>query len=118
VDGEPAGYIQAWFVGHHQNETWIADHPWLEAFPPDAVGVDISLADEARLGRGIGSAAVRAFTLGLVARGHETVIIDPDPDNRRAVRAYARAGFRPVPALEGRTGDTLIMQFDLNETRQ
>ena len=30
----------------------------------------------------------------------------------RAVRAYAKAGFRPVPHLEGRTGDVLIMQHD------
>ena len=26
------------------------------------------------------------------------------------IRAYAKAGFRPVPHLEGRTQDTLIMQ--------
>ncbi len=46
----------------------------------------------------------------LRGEGHETIIIDPDPANTRAVRAYAKAGFRPVPHLEGRTQDTLIMQ--------
>ena len=55
----------------------------------------------------------------LRAEGHETIIIDPDPANTRAVRAYEKAGFRPIPALEGRTGeDVLVMQHDLkaNET--
>jgi hypothetical protein len=41
VDGEPMGYIQYWFIGDHQNATWIADHPWLAELPSDAVGVDL-----------------------------------------------------------------------------
>jgi aminoglycoside 6'-N-acetyltransferase len=32
--------------------------------------------------------------------------------NRRAVRAYEKAGFRAIPRLLGRTGDALIMQYD------
>ncbi len=30
--------------------------------------------------------------------------------NTRAVRAYTKAGFRPVPELLNRTGDSLIMR--------
>jgi len=30
------------------------------------------------------------------------------------VRAYMKAGFRPVPHLQGRTGDVLIMHYALN----
>ncbi len=48
----------------------------------------------------------------LLEEGHETIIIDPVSHNGRAVRAYEKAGFRPVPHLLGRTGDTLIMQYD------
>jgi len=32
----------------------------------------------------------------------------------RAVRAYSRAGFRPIPQLERRPGDVLIMQYHTN----
>ena len=46
----------------------------------------------------------------LRAQGRETIIIDPDPANLRAVRAYEKAGFRPVPALGDRTDKVLIMQ--------
>jgi aminoglycoside 6'-N-acetyltransferase len=115
VDGRPAGYIQYWFVGHHQNAAWIADHPWLAELPADAIGVDLSIGEPGMLSRGIGSAVLRAFVERLVGQGHRTVVIDPDPGNKRAVRAYEKAGFRPVAHLLGRTGDTLIMQYDPKE---
>lgn len=112
VDGEPAGYIQFWFIGHHQNATWIAEHPWLAELPADTVGVDLTIGDPDKLGRGIGSEVLRLFAEHLLWQGHQIVIIDPDPANRRAVRAYEKAGFRPIPRLFGRTGDTLIMQYE------
>ncbi|GIK82774.1 MAG: N-acetyltransferase [Alphaproteobacteria bacterium] len=112
LDGEPAGYIQVWFIGRHQDPQWTEDHPWLADLPPETVGVDLSLADETMLSRGIGSAALRAFVGELLAEGHGRIIIDPDPSNGRAVRAYEKAGFRPIPQLLGRTGDALIMQYE------
>jgi aminoglycoside 6'-N-acetyltransferase len=114
LDGSPVGYIQIWHIGHHQNSAWLGDHPWLAELPPDAVGVDLSIGDAARLSQGIGSAALAAFARRLLTEGHQTIVIDPDPDNARAVRAYAKAGFRPIPHLEGRTGDALIMQYHPN----
>jgi RimJ/RimL family protein N-acetyltransferase len=110
LDGEATGYIQYWFIGHHQNDTWITDHPWLAELPADAVGVDPD-----KLARGVGSGALRAFAERLVQQGHRTIIIDPDPANARAVRAYEKAGFRAIPRLLGRTGDTLIMQYESKE---
>ena len=67
------------------------------------------------LSRGVGSEVLRLFTERLVAEGHRTIIIDPDPANGRAVRAYEKASYRAVPRLFGRTGDTLIMQYDTHE---
>jgi aminoglycoside 6'-N-acetyltransferase len=112
VDGTPVGYIQVWFIGHHQNAPWLDENPWLAALPADAVGVDLSIGEAAWLSRGVGSAALAAFVARLRAEGHETIIIDPDPANTRAVRAYAKAGFRPVP-LAGCARDVLIMQHHL-----
>ena len=113
LDGEPVGYIQYWFLGHHQNETWTKDNPWLRELPQEAVGVDLTIGAADRLSTGLGSAALTALVTRLCDLGHETIIIDPDPANARAVRAYEKAGFRPVKTLLGRTGDdVLIMQFD------
>jgi RimJ/RimL family protein N-acetyltransferase len=115
VDAKPVGYIQYWFIGDHQNATWIPDNPWLCELPSDAVGVDLSIGDPGKLSRGIGSEVLRAFAERLVGEGYRTIIIDPDPKNRRAVRAYERAGFRAIPQLLGRTGDALIMKYALKE---
>jgi aminoglycoside 6'-N-acetyltransferase len=106
--GRAIGYIQLWFVD--DNVAHAAEYPWIAELPPGTVGVDISIGDSALLSRGIGSAALAAFTRRLRAEGHETIVIDPDPANVRAVRAYAKAGFRPIPRLQGRTGGALIMQ--------
>jgi RimJ/RimL family protein N-acetyltransferase len=111
TDGEAAGYIQYWSLGQHQTPEWTGDNPWLLEFPPETVGVDLSVADPDKLSQGIGSGALRAFATALVGIGHWMIIIDPDPENRRAVAAYRRAGFRPVPHLEGRSYDVLLMQF-------
>ncbi|HUH03027.1 MAG TPA: GNAT family N-acetyltransferase, partial [Kofleriaceae bacterium] len=115
-EGMPIGYIQYWFVGHYQNEPWIKDNPWLRELPPDTVGVDLSIGRPDKLAQGIGSTALAAFAAMLRDRGHTTIVIDPDPSNERAVRTYAKAEFRPLPHLEGRTGDVLIMQHDPNTT--
>jgi RimJ/RimL family protein N-acetyltransferase len=113
VDGEPAGYIQYWFIGHHQNEKWVKDNPWLMALPSDAIGVDLSIGEAANLSRGLGSAALTAFAARLRGEGFRTIVIDPDPKNARAVRAYEKAGFRPIPELDRhRQEGVLLMRFD------
>ena len=109
LDGAPVGYIQVWFVGDNQDQAAV--YPWVAELPREAVGVDLTIGDPGLLSRGIGSAALAAFTRRLHDEGHRVIVIDPDPANARAVRAYRKAGFRPIPRLEGRTGDALIMQF-------
>ncbi len=114
---EPVGYIQYWFIGHHQNAAWIRDHPWLTELPSNAVGIDLSIGEPHKLSQGIGSAALSAFVAKLRGDGHPTIIIDPDPANGRAVRAYMKAGFRPVSHLQGRTGNVLILQHELHASK-
>jgi aminoglycoside 6'-N-acetyltransferase len=110
VDGEDAGYIQYWFVGDHQNDSWLADNPRLGVLPPETIGVDLSIGPADQLSRGIGTVALAAFVAMLRATGFSEIIIDPDPANLRAVRAYEKAGFRAIPELLGRSGDSLIMR--------
>lgn len=112
INGAPTGYIQQWFIGDHQCEPWITDHPWLQKLPSDAVGVDLSIGPPGMVSKGIGSTVLRAFAAGLVEAGWSTIIIDPDPDNLRAVRAYRKAGFTPIPELVGKTAGCLIMRYE------
>lgn len=109
LDGVPLGYIQYWFIGHHQNGQWVNDHPWLMEFPSDTIGVDLSIGDPGRLSQGIGSAALAAFVRMLRQQGHANIIIDPDPVNERAVRAYEKAGFRKAMLAQSHDGPVLLM---------
>jgi aminoglycoside 6'-N-acetyltransferase len=111
LDGEPAGYLQLWRVALNLDPESLAQSPWMAEVPVDAVGVDLSIGDADKLSRGIGSAVLRRFARMLWAQENHTILIDPHPDNLRAVKAYGKAGFRPVPHLEGRTPGVLIMQF-------
>ena len=110
IDGAAQGYIQMWRIADNRVQPWLTEAPWLLDLPDEAVGVDLSIGEPAQMSQGIGSRVLRSFVQGLRQRGHNFIIIDPDPANLRAVRAYAKAGFRPIPELEGRTGDSLLMR--------
>ncbi|TKW66754.1 MAG: acetyltransferase [Paracoccus denitrificans] len=110
LDGEPVGYIQYWFIRDARVEPWITQAPWVAELPDDAIGVDLSIGPADLLSRGIGARALAAFVAKLRRDGHQTIIIDPDPANARAIRAYEKAGFRPIPEFEGRSGDCLLMR--------
>lgn len=111
IDDEPLGFIQYWHVGHQQNPSLIYQYPWLADIPREAIGIDLSIGEAEHLSKGIGSKVLRQFVENLKLFGHKIFIIDPDPDNERAIRAYQKAGFKPVQAYNKNTTDCLIMAY-------
>jgi aminoglycoside 6'-N-acetyltransferase len=62
-------------------------------------GIDLFL-DPALYGRGYGSEAVRRVIRLLIGeRGHHRITIDPATTNLAAIRAYEKAGFKPVGVM-------------------
>jgi len=62
-------------------------------------GIDVFL-DPALRGRGLGTEAVRRVVRHLIDdRGHHRVTIDPAAENRAAIRAYEKVGFRRVGVM-------------------
>jgi len=109
VDGAVAGLIQYW------EET---DPKYRHA------SIDLFL-DPARHGRGLGTEAVRRVVGLLAERGHHRVVIDPAAHNHVAIRAYEKAGFRPVGVMRayerdadgGGWHDGLLMELLLRPRR-
>ena len=115
LDGTDKGYIQVWFVKDQLGPDILEDYPWLVLLPREAVGVDLSIADQEDLSKGIGTRVLQAFVQKLRHDGYERIIIDPDPANQRAVRSYQKAGFEEIPDLLGKTDDSLLMEHKITE---
>jgi aminoglycoside 6'-N-acetyltransferase len=107
LDGELVGLIE-----YHEEE----DPMYRSA------GIDIFLTEEVH-GRGLGTDAVRTLTRYLIdERGHHRLTIDPAADNAPAIRAYEKAGFRPVGVMRqyerlpgGDWHDSLLMDLLADE---
>jgi aminoglycoside 6'-N-acetyltransferase len=109
VDGSPAGVVEV-----------------TEELEPDYrhASLDIFLSAELH-GRGLGAEALRTVLRHLFTeRGHHRATIDPAVENQRAIRSYARLGFKPVGTLrraerapDGRWRDALLMDLLAEELR-
>ena len=90
VDGRVAGLIQYW-----------------EETEPKYRHAGIDLFLDPRLhGQGLGTEAVRRVVRTLIhERGHHRVTIDPAVENHAAIRAYEKAGFKPVGVMRGHERD-------------
>ena len=93
IDGQPVGYAQA-YPAHH----WRAPH--FADLPADTIAIDVFSAPE---GFGSGSQWLAALAKRLL-RDASVLVIDPAPDNLRAIRAYQKAGFAGEKLLADETG--------------
>ena len=102
--GRPVGFIQCYVV-MGSGDGW-----WEDETDPGARGIDQFLANAEELGKGLGSAMVRAFVDRLFQDPQVTrVQIDPSPDNARAIRSYAKAGFVAKKEVMTPDGPALLM---------
>jgi len=60
----------------------------------EIIGIDQFIGEADRINRGIGTAAIKLFLEMIVTRHKpKQVIIDPHPENKRAIRCYEKVGF-------------------------
>jgi RimJ/RimL family protein N-acetyltransferase len=107
LDGEAIGFAQS-YVAMAAGDGW-----WTEERDPGVRGIDQFLADERRLGQGLGTRMVREFVEFLFRDLSVTRIqADPAPGNARAIRCYEKAGFRRVGIVETPDGEALLMTIE------
>jgi aminoglycoside 6'-N-acetyltransferase len=101
LDDHPFGYIQCYALS-----TWNQN---FGAQPARTRGIDQFIGEPELIGRGHGSSFIRQFADSLLTSGIPRVVTDPDPDNGRAVRAYAKAGFQSDRVVDTPDGPALLM---------
>jgi aminoglycoside 6'-N-acetyltransferase len=104
LDGRPFAYVQDYDVG-----AWQQDH--LARLPEGTRAVDTFIGEEDLIDQGHGSAYMRLIARQLIAEGAPCVVVDPDPDNLRARKAYARAGFGQERLVQTPEGPAVLMVF-------
>jgi aminoglycoside 6'-N-acetyltransferase len=89
-----------------------------------SAGIDVAL-DTERLGRGLGSDALRTLAHYLFETvGHHRLTIDPALANERAIAAYRKVGFEPVGVMreyelgaDGTWHDNLLLDMLVGDLR-
>jgi aminoglycoside 6'-N-acetyltransferase len=104
LGGRPFAYVQDYDIA-----SWPQEH--LAHLAPGTRGVDTFIGEPDLIGQGHGSAFLRLVAEQLIAEGAPCVLIDPDPQNGRALRAYARAGFMEDRLVATPEGPALLMIY-------
>jgi RimJ/RimL family protein N-acetyltransferase len=103
-EGGDIGFLQSYVVKDAGDGWWPGERD------PGARGIDQFLANEEDLGRGLGTAMVRAFVAQLFEDPAVTKVqTDPAPSNTRAIRCYEKAGFTPTGVVDTPDGPALLM---------
>ncbi|EAB6718201.1 GNAT family N-acetyltransferase, partial [Salmonella enterica subsp. enterica] len=105
LHGKPVAYLQTY-------DPHLEDgHPYQDQ-PFGTLGVDLSIGPAEMLGKGHGAAILAQFCELLFDEGCPRVIIDPHPDNERAISAYQKAGFLAFDRRISEYGPALMMARD------
>jgi len=85
--------------------------------PDGSIGIDQFIGEEDYINRGVGEKAIRMFT-EMIMREHEptSIILDPAPDNKRAIRCYEKVGFKHYETKQTEDGHlAYMMRFDCQQ---
>jgi aminoglycoside 6'-N-acetyltransferase len=99
---KPIGYIQYYDVFDFPRKDVsikeiLSENSYLL---PKLAGLDLYIGENEAMGKGIGPLAIRRFLEEFVWKEFSACLVDPDKNNRPAIRAYEKAGFKPLKALE------------------
>ncbi|MEX3008609.1 GNAT family N-acetyltransferase [Hoeflea sp. TYP-13] len=103
-DDRPFAYAQ-----HYEIHSWPHEH--LSHLPRGTRAIDTFIGEPDMIGVGHGSGYLHALANQLLKDGACGVVIDPDPQNVRARRAYEKAGFIRKEELQTSEGPAVVMHF-------
>lgn len=106
LDGRPIGFVQIIDPAEEESHYWGDIEPHLRA-------IDIWIGEADARGLGHGSEIMRqAIARCFAAPDVTAIVIDPLARNDRAIRFYARLGFRVVGPRRFNDDDCLVMRLE------
>jgi len=109
-DERPIGYIQSYRVSDDEEYEKLVN---IE----NSAGIDLFIGEEDLLYRGLGPRMIRRF-IGEIVFADEGIgacIIDPEPKNTAAIRAYEMVGFRYFGSADTSEGPVYLMKLSREE---
>lgn len=75
-----------------------------------SIGIDQFIGEEGYINRGVGQQAIRSF-VEMIMREHKpaSIILDPRPENKRAIRCYEKVGFKHYETKRNEDGELAYM---------
>jgi RimJ/RimL family protein N-acetyltransferase len=111
IDGVPIGYIQDY-------QASLVGGGWWPNAKPGTFGIDQFIGDPEWVGKGFGTMLIREFVGRLLADpGVEDIIVDPDPNNLRAIHVYEMIGFKRLGLTRTPGGDALVLRLRRTDLR-
>ena len=105
LDAQPIGFLQTYHAAS-------AGDGWWPDEPVSTHGIDLFIGEASLIGQGLGPAIVCAFCARLFANSEvQSIITDPDPQNRRSVRCFEKAGFVAEGEIITPDGLSLLMRL-------
>lgn len=109
-DGRPVGYIQSYRVSDDEEYEGLVGIEY-------SAGIDLFIGEENLLYRGLGPLVIRRFIEEIVFadKGIMVCIIDPEPENRAAIKAYEKVGFGYFKSADTSEGPVYLMKLRREE---
>lgn len=109
-DGRPVGYIQSYRVADDEEYERLVGIEY-------SAGIDLFIGEVDLLHRGLGPRVIRRFIEEIVFADESIAVcvIDPEPGNAAAIRAYEKVGFRYFKSADTSEGPVYLMKLGRGE---
>lgn len=110
LDDQPIGYIVYCDLYAYKNICKEPSGVFTDE-PPGSYCIDLFIGEEAHLNKGYGTQLVKKFSdMLLTQKQAKRVLIDPSPENTRAIRCYEKAGFKPIRKGHNGREEVIILE--------